>query len=70
LQGKPHSVSYERFAQILGFGEEDLDRSKIHGGEIPLGSEMAFMYDSIYGKVEFGTTHGMKPVNRMLNQLF
>jgi hypothetical protein len=31
---------------------------------------MAFMYDSMYGKVEFGTTHGMKPVYRMLNQLF
>jgi hypothetical protein len=31
---------------------------------------MAFMYDSIYGKVEFGTTHGMKPVYSMLNQLF
>jgi hypothetical protein len=31
---------------------------------------MAFMYDSVYGKVEFGTTHGMKPVYRMLNQLF
>jgi hypothetical protein len=24
----------------------------------------------MYGKVEFGTTHGMKPVYRMLNQLF
>jgi hypothetical protein len=70
LQGKPLSVSYERFAQILGFGEEDLGRPKIHGGEIPLDSEVAFMYDSIYGKVEFGTTHGMKPVYRMLNQLF
>jgi hypothetical protein len=70
LQGKPLSVSYEHFAQILGFGEEDLARPKLHGGEFPLGSEMAFMYDSVYGKVEFGTTHGMKPVYRMLNQLF
>jgi hypothetical protein len=66
---KPLSVSYERFAQILGFGEEDLGRPKLHGGEIPLDSEMAFMYDSMYGKVEFGTTHGMKPIYRMLNQL-
>jgi hypothetical protein len=70
LQGKPLSVSYERFAQILGFGEEDLGRPKLHGGEVPLDSEMAFMYDSMYGKVEFGTTHGMKPIYRMLNQLF
>jgi hypothetical protein len=70
LQGKPLSVSYERFAQILGFGEEDLGRPKIHGGEIPLDSEMAFTYDVVYGKVEFGTTHGMKPIYRMLNQLF
>jgi hypothetical protein len=70
LQGKPFSVSYERFAQIHGFGEEDLGRPKLHGGEFPLDSEMAFMYDSMYGKVEFGTTHGMKPVYRMLNQLF
>jgi hypothetical protein len=70
LQGKPLSVSYERFAQILGFGEENLGRPKLLGGEIPLDSEMAFMYDSMYGKVEFGTTHGMKPVYRMLNQLF
>jgi hypothetical protein len=70
LQGKPLSISCERFAQILGFGEEDLGHPKIHGGEIPLDSEMAFMYDSIYGKVEFGTTHGMKPIYRMLNQLF
>jgi hypothetical protein len=31
---------------------------------------MAFMYESMYGKVEFGTTHGMKLVYRMLNQLF
>jgi hypothetical protein len=31
---------------------------------------MAFMYDSMFGKVEFGTAHGMKPVYRMLNQLF
>jgi hypothetical protein len=70
LQGKPLSVSYERFAQILGFGEEDLARPKLHGGEFPLDSEMAFMYDFVYGKVEFGTTHGMKPAYRMLNQLF
>jgi hypothetical protein len=70
LQGKPLSVSYGRFTQILGFGEEDLGRPKIHGGEIPFDSEMAFMYDAVYGKVEFGTTHGMKPVYRMLNQLF
>jgi hypothetical protein len=28
------------------------------------------MYDSMFGKVEFGTTHGMKPIYRMLNQLF
>jgi hypothetical protein len=69
LQGKPLSVSYERFAQILGFSE-DLGRPKIHGGEFPLDSEMAFMYDSMFGKVEFGTTHGMKLVYRMLNQLF
>jgi hypothetical protein len=70
LQGKPLSVSYERFAQILGFGEEDLGRPKLRGGEFPLDSEMAFMYDSMFGKVEFGTTHGMKPIYRMLNQLF
>jgi hypothetical protein len=70
LQGKPLSVSYERFAQILGFGEEDLGHPKLHGGEFPLDSEMAFMYDSMFGKVEFGTTHDMKPVYRMLNQLF
>jgi hypothetical protein len=70
LQGKPLSVSYERFAQILGFGEQDLGRPKLHGGEIPLDSEMDFMYDSMYVKVEFGTTHGMKSVYRMLNQLF
>jgi hypothetical protein len=70
LQGKPLSVTYDRFAQILGFGEEDLGRPKLHGGEFPLDSEMAFMYDSMFGKVEFGTTHGMKPVYRMLNQLF
>jgi hypothetical protein len=62
LQGKPLSISYERFAQILGFGEEDLGRPKIHGGEIPLDSEMAFMYDTAYSKIEFGTTHGMKPI--------
>jgi hypothetical protein len=70
LQGKPLSISYERFAQILGFGEEDLGHPKLHGGEFPLDSEMAFMYDSMFGKVEFGTTHGMKSICRMLNQLF
>jgi hypothetical protein len=36
LQGKPLSVSYERFAQILGFGEEDLGLPKLYGGEFPL----------------------------------
>jgi hypothetical protein len=40
LQGKPLSVSYERFAQTLGFGEEDLGRPKLHGGEFSLDSEM------------------------------
>jgi hypothetical protein len=70
LQGKPLSVSYERFAQIVGFGEDDLGRQKIYGGEIPLDSEMAFMYDAAYGKIEFGTTHGLKPVYRMLSHLF
>jgi hypothetical protein len=70
LQGKHLSVSYERFAQILGFGEDDLGRPKLHGREFLLDSEMAFMYDSMFGKVEFGTTHGMKQVYRMLNQLF
>jgi hypothetical protein len=66
----PSHVSYDRFAQILGFSEEDLGRPKLYGGEFPLDSEMTFMYDSMFGKVEFGTTHGMKPVYRMLNQLF
>jgi hypothetical protein len=70
LHGKPLSVSYERFSQILGFGWEDLGRPKLHGGEFLLDSEMAFMYDSMFGKVEFGSTHAMKPVYRMLNQLF
>jgi hypothetical protein len=70
LQGKPPSVSYERFAQILGFSQEDLGRRKLHGGEIPLDREIAFMYDTSYEKIEFGTTHGLKPVYRMLNQLF
>jgi hypothetical protein len=69
LQGKPLSVSYEGFTEIRGFGEEELGRPKVHGGEIPLDSEMAFMYDTNYGKVEFGTKHGLKPVYRMLNQL-
>jgi hypothetical protein len=61
LQGKPLSVSYERFSQIPCFGEDDLGRPNIHGGEIPLDSEMAFMYDAACGKVVFGATHGKKP---------
>jgi hypothetical protein len=40
LQGNPLSVSYERFAQIHGFGEEDLGRPKLHSGETPLDSEI------------------------------
>jgi hypothetical protein len=36
LHGKPLSVSCERFARILGFGEDDLGRQKIHGGETHL----------------------------------
>jgi hypothetical protein len=70
LQGKPLSVTYESFAHIVGFSSKDLGRPMLHGGEIPLDSEMAFMYDTAYGNVEFGTTHGMKPVYRMLNHLF
>jgi hypothetical protein len=70
LQGKPLSVSYEMFTQIIGFGEDDLGRQQIHGGEIPLDSEISFMYDAAYGKVQFGTTHGLKLVYKMLNQLF
>jgi hypothetical protein len=27
---------------------------------------MAFMYDAAYDKVEFGTTHGLKPFYKML----
>jgi hypothetical protein len=69
LQGKPLSVSYERFAQLLGFGLEDLGRDKIHGGDISHDGEMAFMYDRAFGNVEFGTTHGMKPLYKMLNNL-
>jgi hypothetical protein len=53
-------------AQIFSFGEDDLGRPKVHGGEIPLDSEMAFMYDAAYDKVEFGTTHGLKPFYKML----
>jgi hypothetical protein len=70
LQGKPLSVTYERFARILGFSSKDLGRPKIHGVEIPLDSEMAFMYDTAYGNIEFDTIYAMKPVYRMLNQLF
>jgi hypothetical protein len=70
LQGKPLSVTYERFARILGFSLEEIGRPKLHGGEIPLDNEMAFMYDTAYGKIEFDTTHCMKPVYGMLNQLF
>jgi hypothetical protein len=70
IQGKPISVTYERFVEILGFISKDCCRQKIRGGEVPLDSKMAFMYDSAYGNIEFGTTHGMKPIYRMLNQLF
>ena len=32
-------------------------------------SELAFMYDPAFGHIEFGTTHGMKPLYRMINQM-
>lgn len=68
IQGKPLSVSYEHFAALLSFGTDDLAKDKIHDENLIDDSRMAFMYDPKYGHIEFGTTHGMMPLYRLLNQ--
>lgn len=70
LQGKPLSVTYVDFTSILGYGGSYLTSPKIHDENVIEDGEMAFMYDIAYGPIEHGTTKGMIPYYRLLNQLF
>ena len=58
IQGKPFSVNYNEFAEILGFPGADLDRPKIHNENVLEDEEMHYMYDRVYGEIEFGKTKG------------
>ena len=69
LQGKPFSVGYTQFAAILGFPGIDLERPKIHDENVLADDAMRYMYDRAYGPVVFGTTSGLIPYYKMLNQL-
>ncbi|RLM77883.1 hypothetical protein C2845_PM12G07230 [Panicum miliaceum] len=71
IQGKPFSVGYADFANILGFSSSDLTKEKIHESENVLDDgELHFMYDSAYGDIKFGSIHGLTPYYKLLNQLF
>ena len=56
LQGERFSISYHRFATILGFPDADLRRPKIHDEEVIDDGAMHNMYDSAHGVVKFGET--------------
>ena len=67
LQGKPFSVGYREFAELLEFEAADLDKPKIHGETVLEDGEMHYIYDRAYGKIEFGKTKRMIPYYKMLN---
>lgn len=70
LQGKPLSVTYENFANILDYRGAYLTSPKIHDENVIEDGEMAFIYDIAYGSIEHGTTKGMIPYYHFMNQLF
>ena len=69
LQGERFSISYHRFATILGFPDADLRRPKIHDEEVIDDGAMHNMYDSAHGVVKFGETTGLTPYYKFMNQL-
>ncbi|KAL6843727.1 hypothetical protein ACP4OV_026298 [Aristida adscensionis] len=62
-------MTYTQFAGILGFDSSDLRKHKIHN-DLLNDSEMAFMYDSRFGDIRYGTTHGLHPYYKCFNNLF
>ena len=69
LQGKPLSVSYNQFAAILGFPGSDLERPKIYDENVLADEAMRYMYDRAYGSDVIGSTSGLIPYYKMINQL-
>ena len=67
LQGQRFSISYNRFATILGFTDADLQRPKIHDENFLADGAMHYMYDIAYGKVVFGQTSGLTPYYKFMN---
>lgn len=71
LEGNRFKVTYEQFASFMGCGDREvIDRYKLHDENVLGDMEMVYMYDSRFGKVDYGTTKGLIPFYKFMNQLF
>jgi hypothetical protein len=68
-EGRRYEITFEQFARLLGFGQNDANRIKIHFASHLDGSRMRFMYPgSRRGSI--GTTSDLLPFCAYLNRLF
>jgi hypothetical protein len=68
-EGRRYEITFEQFARLFGFEQNDANRIKIHFASRLDGSSMRFMYPgSKRGSV--GTTSDLLPFYAYLNHLF
>jgi hypothetical protein len=68
-EGRRYEITYEQFARLFGFGQEDANRNKIHYALCLDASKMRFVYPS-NKKGSVRTTADLLPCYAYLNRLF
>ncbi|WVZ60811.1 hypothetical protein U9M48_010787 [Paspalum notatum var. saurae] len=69
IQGEWYECSYIRFARILGFGDDDLNKGHVHKYEIPRPEDVHFMYHDETSLCDYWKTGDMLPFYRYLHLL-
>jgi hypothetical protein len=68
-EGRQYQITYEQFARLFGFGQNDANRIKIYFAPCLDASKMRFMYPS-NKRGSLGTTSDLLPFYAYLNHLF
>jgi hypothetical protein len=68
-EGRRYEITFEQFARLFRFGQNDANRIKIHFASRLDGSRMRFMYPGSK-RESIGTTSDLLPFYAYLNRLY
>ena len=69
-EGNWHSVDYMTFVAHLGFGDDDLQKERIHDEQILPSERIGYMYPPESRGVVIGKVVGIHPTYAYLNRMF